>query len=224
LEKGLYAEKNLRGLLEVLTPLAFLSLTTPWGFFLLTGPILVLYSAHQTTLASNHLQYTFYIAGFIFLGALEALRNKTHLNAKLTICVLATLITQWNYGIINPKELILSGSNKFTVPSGWGEREKYKELQEIIGRWDKNVSIMAENTITPHISNRERAFSLGIAYMEKEDWQAKKTLGRHYSEMPEFEKPEVIITYKNSPMIQLIDPIRYKKDSETKYFAIFAKR
>ena len=224
IERGLYSEKNFRGLLEVLTPIAFLCLASPYGWILLMGPGLILYSAHQTTLASVHMQYTFYIVGFIFIGLIEALRWSKNINAKLALIILSTALTQWCFGIINPHNTITSNANKFNVPTPKADYEKYRELTEITAEWDKDISVMAQNEIAPHISNRPIAYSIDVANMEQEDWQQRKSLGKKYSELPDKEKPDKIIVFKRSPMASLIDPIRYTKEKETKYFEVYTKR
>jgi uncharacterized membrane protein len=224
IENGLYAEKNFRGLIEVLTPLALLSIFTPWGFMLLVGPSMILYSAQHTPLAYNHMQYTFYIAGFVFLGLLEALRNTNHLRAKLLLILIATILCQWSFGIINPNNIIISGGDRFNVPHRVTNPAKYKELRVIIKDWDKNTVVMAENTITPHISNRPRAYSIEIANMQEEDWQQKKSMGKRYSELPIEERPDKIITHRGSPMNNLVDFELYQKDKETEYFTIYSRK
>lgn len=224
LEKGIYSEKNFRGLLEILTPIAFLCLASPYGWILLMGPGLILYSAHQTTLASTHMQYPFYIAGFVFLGVLEVLRRTRNTNAKLALLILAIALTQWCFGIINPQNTITSNANKFKVPAPEVNYEKYNDLVNIVSKWDKGTSVMAENIISPHISNRPIAYSIEIANMEQEDWQQKNSLGKKYSELPDQEKPDKIILFKRSPLSSLVDPIMYKKELETQYFETYTKR
>lgn len=224
IEKGFYSEKNFRGILEVLTPIAFLCLASPYGWILLIGPGLILYGAHQTTLASIHMQYPFYIVGFIFLGLLEVLRRTRDRKAKLVLLVVAVSITQWCFGIINPKNTITSNANKFEVPAPKVNYVKYNDLRKIISKWNKNTSVMAENSISPHISNRPVAYSLEIANMEIGDWHQRKSLGKKYSELPDSEKPKKIILFKNSPLASLVDPIKYSKEGSTDYFDIYSKR
>lgn len=181
---------KLFNILELLVPLAFIALLSPWTYVLIAMPLLILYSPTDTVFSSNLFQYTFSTAPFLFLGTIDVFKKWNHYKQiQVGILILTIgLIVQWNFGMLGGKPFKI-GFITITNPVELINRDAYKELQGIIKDIPNTGIVAADDTISPHISNRSKAYSLKY-------WDSN-TLNN----WNENEKPDYIITWKDNQRI-----------------------
>lgn len=179
-------------ILELLVPIGLLALASPWTYFMLMGPLIVLFSPTDTVFSSNFFQYTFSTAPFLFLGTVDVLKryNSGKQIRVAYFILLIGLIVQYNFGMLGGKPFRI-GFTEITNPVKVKNHEQYQELKSILKKIPDHSIMAADDNLSPHISNRSKAYSLKY-------WDDKTML-----DWKETEKPEYILRWINSSNLKL---------------------
>lgn len=172
--------------LELLVPVGFVALISPWTYIMMAIPLIVLYTPTDTVFSSNLFQYTFSTAPFLFLGTIDAIKRwdkKKQIRVTMLILLLGLLV-QYNFGMLGGKPFRI-GFITITNPVEITNQDAYKELKRITKDISKDKIVAGDDNIAPHISNRSKAYSL--KYIDA------KVLDGWKNE----EKPDYIIRWKD---------------------------
>jgi uncharacterized membrane protein len=143
-------------LFQIFAPLAFLP------FFTARGTVLVSYGLAATLLASRPAlhqigyQYSLTLLALAFVGALFALIrfSADGRGRALAAAVLLAIVTCFHYGMIWPRHHFTAGPNVLDFDYSSSDRERYRELAELIGGIPEDATVLASETLVPHVARR----------------------------------------------------------------------
>lgn len=185
--QAMWSELKLFNILELLVPLGFVALLSPWTYIMMAVPLLILYTPTDTVFSSNLFQYTFSTAPFLFLGTIDAIKkwNKAKQIRVSILLLFLGLLTQYNFGMLGGKPFKI-GFIEITNPVEVTNADEYKELKTILLDIPKEKIVAGDDNLAPHISNRTKAYSLKyITPQVLESWEPT-------------EKPDYIIRWKTN--------------------------
>lgn len=141
---------------QLFAPLAFLP------FFTARGTVLVSYGLAATLLASRPplhqigFQYSLTLLALGFIGALLALSRCSGDGRRraLTAAVLLAVVTCFHYGMIWPRHNFRGGFHNIDFNYSESDRARKQELGELIELIPTDASVLASETLVPHVSQR----------------------------------------------------------------------
>jgi uncharacterized membrane protein len=141
---------------QLFAPLALLP------FFTARGVVLISYGLAATLLASRPplhqigFQYALTLLALGFVGALLALDRCSDGGRRraLTAAVLLTVVTCFHYGMIWPRHNFTGGFSAIDFDYSARDRERYRELMELVGRIPENAAVLAGENLVPHVAQR----------------------------------------------------------------------
>lgn len=141
---------------QIFAPLAFLP------FFTARGTVLVSYGLAATLLASRPplhqigFQYALTLLALGFVGALLALARCSENGRRraLTAAVLLAVVTCFHYGMIWPRHNFRGGFHTIDFDYSERDRARLQELRELIDLIPTSASVLASETLVPHVSQR----------------------------------------------------------------------
>jgi len=141
---------------QLFAPLAFLP------FFTARGAVLISYGLAATLLASRPplhqigFQYALTLLALGFVGALIALLRFSDDGRRraLTAAVLLAVVTCFHYGMIWPRHHFTGGFSTIDFDNSERERERYRELNQLIEKIPPDAAVLASENLVPHVSQR----------------------------------------------------------------------
>ncbi len=141
---------------QLFAPLAFLP------FFTARGTVLISYGLAATLLASRPplhqigFQYALSLLALGFVGALLALSRCTEEGRRraLAAAVLLAVVTCFHYGMIWPRHNFRGGFHTIDFDYSERDRAQLQELGELIEQIPTSASVLASETLVPHVSQR----------------------------------------------------------------------
>jgi uncharacterized membrane protein len=161
-------------LLLILTPLAFLPLRRGilWMSLLPGVPFTILTTAYWPTVSISF-QYCLFFVPFIFTAsalALASFRASARGNPRLWGAVgavaVATFLTTRVWGAMPPGDKFKGGFRDIPSlrPVTAMEKQKERDIKELIAKIPKNASISVSEVEHPHVSNRLDVMTLRVSY------------------------------------------------------------
>lgn len=152
-------------LFQMFGPLAFLCFAVLRGWILLGYGLPMALLASREPLFQIGFQYPLMILPPAFVGAILALERlrgvwRTRL---LTVAVLAAMVVCFRYGMIFPRHNFMGGFRQVDFEYSEMERERYRELLEMIDRVPPTASVTASEILVPHLAGRERIETIRYA-------------------------------------------------------------
>ncbi len=170
-------KKKVIYLLHLLVPLAFLPGRRwyLWAAFI-PGGLLTLLITDYDPVISFSFQYVMHWAPYLFVAAVLALaaiaseQGIQRCRAALTGMAIASAILTYNYGAFARRNTFKSGYHKISFDYSDAERQRYRDLREIIAHIPQEASVASTERIGPHVSSRRRHYSLrrgthGVEYI-----------------------------------------------------------
>jgi len=141
---------------QLLAPLAFLP------FFTARGAVLISYGLAATLLATRPqlhqigYQYALTLLALAFVGALLALQKMSTdwRRRALAAAVLLGVITCYHYGMIWPRHNFSGGFHTIDFDYTERDRERYRELREMVDLIPEEAAVLASETLVPHVARR----------------------------------------------------------------------
>ena len=141
---------------QLFAPLAFLP------FFTARGVVLISYGLAATLLASRlplhqiGFQYALTLLALGFVGALLALLRFSEDGRRraITAAVLLAVVTCFHYGMIWPRHNFRGGFHTVDFDYSEKDRERYEELGDLIDRIPDEATVLASETLVPHVAQR----------------------------------------------------------------------
>jgi uncharacterized membrane protein len=167
--KTLMTEAKLTYVLHLFAPLALLPLRNSALVLLaLPGFIVTLMTTGYTPTTSISFQYTTHFIPFLFAAAalaiaLRATRaGRAAARASLIALCFGVLCQSYVFGAILQRETFVGGFNKVQFSATPEERQRYRDLKQILANVPPRASIAATEPDVPHVSNRPNVYSLKI--------------------------------------------------------------
>jgi uncharacterized membrane protein len=162
----LLTEEKLTYALHLLVPLAFLPLrrwTYLWLFF--GGFFFTLLTTNYKPTLSISFQYTSHWLPYLFAAAVLAMSamghsrsGVIHRRSALTALLLGVLLHSLSFGAILRPTKFVGGFQEIPFFVTEVERERYRDLREVIAKIPPEASVAATDPENPHISNRVTAY------------------------------------------------------------------
>jgi len=141
---------------QLFAPLALLP------FFTARGAVLISYGLAATLLASRPplhqigFQYALTLLALGFIGALVALLGFSREGRRraLAAAVLLAVVTCFHYGMIWPRHHFVGGFSTIDFDYSERDRERYRELHELIEQIPPDAAVLASENLVPHVSQR----------------------------------------------------------------------
>ena len=154
--KFILAQPKALYVFQLFAPLAFLP------FFTGRGTVLVSYGLAATLLASRAplhqigFQYALTLLALGFVGALIALLRFSDEGRRrlLTAAVLLAVVTCFHYGMIWPRHNFRGGFHTIDFDYSESDRARYEELCTLVEQIPDEASVLASETLVPHVSQR----------------------------------------------------------------------
>jgi len=126
------------------------------------GAVLVSYGLAATLLASRPplhqigFQYALTLLALGFVGALLALGRFSNDGRRraLTAAVLLAVVTCYHYGMIWPRHNFTGGFSTIDFDYSERDRDRYRELNELIDRIPPDAAVLASENLVPHVARR----------------------------------------------------------------------
>lgn len=218
--ESLWQSKNLQGAAELLLPVALLPLHTAAGVVSLFLPAGLCYIPSHDSLALNRLQYSYTLAGPVFVSTLYSLflMGAGRRKAWVGVAVVGTIIVQFVFGVGNPNNTIQAGGDYFKVPhliTDGGDRRK--ELLELTQDIPRDARVMASNTILPHFSARPLAYGYEVCQMDRDGYFQGNVRNLRWEQLDPNLQPQYVVLWK--PAGHMLED--YKKHSESLHFEVW---
>jgi uncharacterized membrane protein len=150
------AQPKLLYVFQLFAPLAFLP------FFTARGVVLISYGLAATLLASRPplhqigFQYALTLLALGCVGALLALLRLTgdQRRRALAAAVMLAILTCFHYGMIWPRHHFTGGFHTIDFDYSEADRERYRELLELVELIPVDATVIASETLVPHVSRR----------------------------------------------------------------------
>lgn len=162
----LLTEEKLTYALHLLVPLVFLPLrrwTYLWLFF--AGFFFTLLTTNYKPTLSISFQYTSHWLPYLFAAAVLAMSamghsrsGVIHRRSALTALLLGVLLHSLSFGAILRPTKFVGGFQEIPFFVTEVERERYRDLREVIAKIPPEASVAATDPENPHISNRVTAY------------------------------------------------------------------
>jgi len=141
---------------QLFAPLAFLP------FFTARGTVLISYGLAATLLASRPplhqigFQYALTLLALGFIGALLALLRFSDVGRRraLTAAILLAVVTCFHYGMIWPRHHFTGGFHTIDFDFSEPDGQRYRELSRLIEQIPEEASVLASETLVPHVAQR----------------------------------------------------------------------
>jgi uncharacterized membrane protein len=163
----LLTEKKLIYTLHLLAPLAFLPLRR-WSYLwlLFAGFFFTLMTTGYGPTVSIAFQYTAHWIPYLFgasvlaLAAMGASRTgQIHRRAALIALLVGVFLHSWSFGAVFDPVTFVGGFHTVPFHVTEAERNRYRDLREIIAMIPPEASVAATDPENPHISNRLTAYA-----------------------------------------------------------------
>jgi uncharacterized membrane protein len=167
-------------LLQIMTPLVFLPWRRPIGLLCtIPGAFFTLLATKYPALTSIAFQYTAYWTSFLFIAVVANLawlkrREQSQpgippsFRAWLVAISAATLVTSYQFGAVFHRELLSCGFLPFRSGIGSADRDRHRDLYELIARVPPRAKIAASEMLAAHVSSRPDAYTLKVGVYDAE--------------------------------------------------------
>ncbi|MCJ7719133.1 DUF2079 domain-containing protein [Candidatus Bathyarchaeota archaeon] len=161
-------------------PLAFISFRNrlALGATLLLAPLLL---SNYRAYYSVGTHYPLYVLAFVFIAAIYALKQLP-LQSKffsLKTIMVATLLFTISTSPLSPMSNAFIKTGLLWYPSvDFSMNENIRSLQELIDVVPPNASILTQNHLFPHVSNRINAYVIPFSYFEGNEEYIKSLMNR----------------------------------------------
>jgi uncharacterized membrane protein len=178
--KTLLEKDKLIYVLQLLTPLAFLSVRRPVSLLLLApGFFFTLLSTKHVPSISISFQYTAYWTPFVFIAAIANLAwiseaqgrgvlSPASRNAWLLVLPIAMLITSYQHGAI----LQHNTARAHFIPYRFGisaeDRQRHDDLYALIAQVPALAKVVSAEWVVPHVSSRPDSYALRDSVFDAE--------------------------------------------------------
>ena len=170
--KVLLEKDKLIYVLQLLAPLAFLSLRRPIGLLLLLpGFFFTLLSTDHVPSIRISFQYTAYWTPFVFIAAIAnlawiseaqargALSSKSR-SAWLVVLPIAMLITSYQHGAILQHNTARSHFMHYRFGINADDRRRHDDLYALIAQVPPLAKVVSAEWVVPHLSSRPECYAL----------------------------------------------------------------
>ncbi len=176
----LLAVEKLIYVLQILTPLAFLPLRTPWTLLLaVPGLLFTLLSTGYPPFTQISFQYTAHWTGFMFPALVLALRAADRVpgskglsprafHAALVALTAATFVCSHQYGAVLQRNTARGGFARFQFGVTEIDRTRQRELAALVAMVPARAKVSASETVVPHVSGRPDAYTLRFGVHDAE--------------------------------------------------------
>ena len=158
--------------LHMLAPLVFLPLRR-FAFWLLLIPgsvFTLMTTGYWPTLAISF-QYTTHWVPFLFASAAMSLfliregqDGRVRLVAVTSAMAVVLLSHSYNFGAILQQESFTGGFGKVSFELSDSARERYRDMRSVADKIPREASVVATETLNPHISARKEAYVFRYDY------------------------------------------------------------
>ncbi len=155
-------------LLHLFVPLAFIPVRRAWlwaGFF--SGTILTLLTTNYKPTIGFSFQYVMHWAQYLFLSVPLALASmgraadgKLRMRAAVGAMLVASVVLTYNYGAFPRRNTFQGGFSKIEFEISDGEKQRYRDLMEIIKVIPKDATVSATENVGPHVSSRRTIYAM----------------------------------------------------------------
>ena len=167
-------------LLQIMTPLVFLPWRRPIGLLCtMPGFFFTLLATKYPALTSIAFQYTAYWTSFLFIAVVANLAwlkrreqsqpsSPPSFRAWLVAISAATLVTSYQFGAVFHRQLLNSGFIPFRSGIGSADRDRHRDLYELIAKVPPRAKIAASEMVVAHVSSRPDAYTLKVGLYDAE--------------------------------------------------------
>ncbi|HMI88083.1 MAG TPA: DUF2079 domain-containing protein [Polyangiaceae bacterium] len=167
-------------LLQIMTPLVFVPWRRPIGLLCtMPGFFFTLLATKYPALNSIAFQYTAYWTSFLFIAMIANLawlkrREKSQpgsppsFRAWLVAISAATLVTSYQFGAVFHHELLSCGFVPFRSGIKSADRDRHRDLYELIAKVPPRAKIAASEMLAAHVSSRPDAYTLKVGFFDAE--------------------------------------------------------
>ncbi len=165
----IFTKKKILYLMYLLVPLALLPARRwyLWAAFI-PGTVLTLFTTDYDPTIGYTFQYVMEWTPYLFLAtplALAAIEKspdfgRSRMYASVTALALSTAVLQFNFGAFPRRSTFKGGFFHIDFSYSAAERERLKDLHEIIKIIPKDASVAASENVGPHVSSRVEMYSL----------------------------------------------------------------
>lgn len=167
--KTLLTESKFVYSLHMLAPLALLPLRhAAFGLLVIPGFIVTLMTTGYPPTLAISFQYTTTWIPFLFAAAAMALRLRAQefgaaaRSASVAAVCAGVLIHSYVFGAILQHNTFVGGFSRVFFTMSEGERKRYADLQAVVKRIPRDVSVAATELEIPHVATRLNAYTLKI--------------------------------------------------------------
>jgi uncharacterized membrane protein len=167
-------------LLQIMTPLVFLPWRRPIGLLCtMPGFFFTLLATKYPALNSIAFQYTAYWTSFLFIAVVANLAwlkrreqsqagSPPSFRAWLVAISAATLVTSYQFGALFHHELLSCGFLPFRSGIESADRDRHRDLYELIAMVPPRAKIAASEMLAAHVSSRPDAYTLKVGVYDAE--------------------------------------------------------
>jgi uncharacterized membrane protein len=171
-------------LLQIIAPLAFLPWRRPIGLLCcLPGFFFTMLSTQYPPLVQISFQYTAYWTPFVFLAVIANLAwmapatraaerargcHTPNRTAWVIALVAGMLVTSNQFGVMFQQNTGRGGFSAFHFGSSQYERDRYRDVYELIGKVPPLAKIAATEMVVPHVSSRPDAYTMRTGIYDAE--------------------------------------------------------
>jgi uncharacterized membrane protein len=152
-------------ILQMLAPLGFLCLGTARGVVLLSYGLFASLLASRPPLYQLGFQYSLTTIACGVVGAIIMLAKMSpHARSRaLVFAAVMSLITCFHYGMAYPRHSFTGGFRIVDFRYTELQRERYREVTELISLIPKNASVTASENLVPHVARRRHVETVRYA-------------------------------------------------------------
>lgn len=164
--------KKILFLIVLFGPLALLPLFAKRSRIMLLYGLFITLAANREAVYSTHFQYSCLIFPIAFAiaplavarirdGEVSWLNNFDRARIQRGLAwflVVGSVLFSWKFGALVQNTSFRGGFARVTRELSDKERDRYRLLRELVARIPPDASVVATNSVGPHISNREKAY------------------------------------------------------------------
>lgn len=161
-------------LFQVLAPLAFLPFLTGRGLLLVSYPLAATLLASRPPLHSIGFQYALTLLAVALIATvitLEGLSRPARRRA-LALAAMLAAVCCFHYGMIWPRHNFTGGFHTVDFDYTDAERARYAELVQVVARIPDDASVLASETLAPHVARRTTVGTARYARQTTPPWDA----------------------------------------------------
>lgn len=161
-------------LLQIFAPLALLPFATGRGIVLVSYGLASTLLASRPPLHTIGFQYALALLAMAFLATLLALErlSATGRRRALVMAAMLAVVTCFHYGMIWPRHNFRGGFHTIDFTYSAADRARYAELCELVATIPPEASVLASETLAPHVARRRTVGTARYAAQITPPWDA----------------------------------------------------